>query len=167
MMAMPASSDLGPPARAPRRWLWPLLVASLMLNLLVLGAIAGGAMFAHRHMGPGPDGPRGLQGFVRGLPKERREVLMAGTEREAMRARRRELIAAQQAVLDAIAAEPLDKAALEAALKHASDVEAKMHEANMATFIAIAERMTPQERQRFKEWREATMPPHDRDARRQ
>jgi uncharacterized membrane protein len=166
MMAMPASSDIGsgPAGRTPRRWLWPLLVASLMLNLLVFGAIAGGAIFGHHH--GGPDGPRGLQGFVHGLPKERREVLMAGTEREAMRARRHELFTAQRAVLDTIAAEPLDKAALETALKHASDVETKMHEANMATFIAIAERMTPQERLRFKEWREAAMPPHERDARR-
>ncbi|MDW4496618.1 periplasmic heavy metal sensor [Sulfitobacter sp. D35] len=115
----------------PGRWLKPILVLSLALNLLVVGTIAG---VAWRHDGPGHkrdghDGPGGRGfAFVRALPDESRDALRATfrdahEDREAARAERRML---ERKVLEVLQQDPLDPAALNALMARQTALGARV-----------------------------------------
>lgn len=103
------------PPQAPtrRRWLLPLLVISLAMNLLVVGAVAGALL--------SPNGPRGggdqrtLRGvvgepFFRALPDHARRALVrdALSSRDRVRESREALKQRLDAFLVALRSDPFD-----------------------------------------------------------
>lgn len=109
-----------------RRWMGPLLVASLALNLLVLGAMAG---WAFKHGGPhGPWGGGrhgGPDRILWLLPDDKRDGARAIIERYRANegAREAEGKVARDAVSAALTSEPFSQPAFEAALKRAGEAE--------------------------------------------
>jgi uncharacterized membrane protein len=140
------------------RWLQLLLVLSLSLNLLIAGAVFGGAWVVRHHPdgampGRGPAmammGPLGK--FVTTLKAERRAELRefiakhqagSGEFNKTMSSVRRE-------VADVLLAAPFDPAKFEAALKRLYDAEAAARATNIAANSAFVEHLTDAERAAF------------------
>ncbi len=152
------------PGVARSRWqTWgkPALLASLALNLLLVGGMVGGMMARHRHGGPGgAQAPieRGIIAFVRtNLPRDRAQALLQSVEgqRPAFRAARKDLRQARDAAFEAFTAGTLDQVALRAALTKAGEADDKFQALGTNVFVDLAGRMTPAERQAYRAWREA------------
>ena len=133
------------------KWLVIGLVASLALNLALVGFLVGtesGPPPWHRGAFEPVAGLPRLMGF---LPKERRQELMEQHPRRRLRESLRDMRRAQRAMDAALAEEPFDAEALSTALaryrRHFADSQASSH----AAFVAIAAQLTPQERRRFVE----------------
>lgn len=133
-----------------------LLIASLALNLLIVGLV-GGAVFSHRfgrhhelHLGD-----PGLRGFMRSLPKERRDELRATGEqaRQAWKPLRQAVQQARAEVDAAMIAAPFDAARIEKSLNELIAAETNARRAGSAVFINALSQMTPDERARFQKWR--------------
>lgn len=137
------------------RWLYPVLIASLALNLLVIGA-ATGAMWSHRHGHHRLAGERGLLGFVRELPNERqskiREVLEA--EREKLKPLRETARAKWAETNEVLGTEPFDKDKYKAALDRMNEAQMQVRATITDAMVDLAARLTPEERRVLKEWRE-------------
>lgn len=108
-----------------RRWTRWLLIGSLALNLLVIGALVG---FAVRGPGPKLGAAPALPGaltLLRAVPDSHRGVVRDALHdhRETLRAQRRDVDALRKAFLDAIEKDPLDKAELERLLAGFGDIE--------------------------------------------
>lgn len=104
-------------ARAPRRWMRVALIASLALNLLVLGVI-GGALFSSgwRHMGHMPHISGAAGPMTRALAEEDRHAI-AQQMRQAYRdgrPGRTAQHAAFKSLISDLRAEPFDRSAIEA-----------------------------------------------------
>lgn len=147
----------GQPGGGQRRWARPLLIGSLMLNLLLIGAIAGG-FWAARHRGP-----HGLQrieqgfiGYVKSLPKDRAQALLASSEssRQTFRAQRRELRERRAAALAVLEADALDKEKLRQALAGVGEAETTLERTGEGVFLDMIERLTPAERKAYVAWRQ-------------
>lgn len=138
------------PAQRPR-WLYGALIASLAVNLLLLGSAAG-AFWHHRHDRRGD----GLTGFVRQLPQERqgpmREFLKG--EREKLKSVRDEIRTTWQETNTLLGQEPFDKDKLKAAMGRMNEAESRMRAAIGDALVETAGKMTPEERQAMKAWRE-------------
>lgn len=145
------------PVQQPSRWLKPLLIASLALNLIVIGGAAG-AFFKHRH---GGGHARGLTGFVKKLPAGRQPELMAlvKAEREKIKPIREEIRANWDETNTALAAEPFDKDRLKAAMAKLIEAEMRMRTLVGDAIVTTAEKLSPGERQQMKAWRQRH---HDR-----
>ncbi len=107
-----------PPPTARRGWLRVALIVSLMLNVLIVGAVAGVALrerAAPRDVGLGP--------FAGALSKEDRRAIGAAVRaerpklRETMRAERED----RAALLAVLRAEPFDPAAFAAVTARIAD----------------------------------------------
>ncbi len=145
-----------PDAKTPRRPRPWLLIASLMVNLLVLGAAAG-AILAPRHGGPWPHhgerkGP--LTRFVETLPPARSAELKSilGAEREALEQSRGAMREARRGAMEAATREPYDRAALDAALARFGAADANVRDGRAKKFAETISAMTPEERKRFLDW---------------
>lgn len=146
------------PPPADPRWLRWLLAASLALNLLVLGLVAGEAL---RH-GPPAGGPRptelALGPLARALEEGDRRAIL-----EDLRGRpeldplgRRERGQAFADILAAVRAEPFDEGRLREAMARQS---ARVEAAQQATQDAVVARLsalTPREREAFADRLERT-----------
>jgi len=141
-----------------RRWAGPLLLVSLMANLLVVGAL-GGSYFAGHRFGPLAFAPidRGLMGYLRTLPDARRSAILSDIEQSRSRfhAELHKVREARKSALSALAAEPFDEAALKSAMAGANAAESELQTISNAIFITVASRLTPEERRGLKEWRQA------------
>jgi uncharacterized membrane protein len=151
-------SQSGPAAPAPgSRRLKYGLIASLALNLLVAGAVAGMAFgfFKHRpYFGMGRGEDFGLMGLTRHLPEERRKEVrkQLREDRDRLRPMVDDIRASRREAADRLAAEPFDKAALEAAIKATSDKESALRGTAIAAFLVHVEKLTPSERQMLADW---------------
>ncbi len=102
------------PSAPRRRWLMPLLVASLALNLLVAGAILGRSFSPEAQRGKDRvSGPlRSVVGepFVRALTREDRRALLADIRKEGPRIRenRESLRDRVEAFLTALRSDPFE-----------------------------------------------------------
>ena len=98
-----------------RRWVWPVLVVSLALNLLVAGMMLGAAMRADVRDRP-PGSARSLIGepFIRALAPEDRHAFVRSMvrDRDALRTNRAELRARVETLLSALSAEEFDRDAV-------------------------------------------------------
>ncbi len=168
-------SDTAPvPVDSGKKRLKYALVASLAVNLLVLGAVAGTMYAFHKHGRPPPfAGSRddfGLMGLSRDFPSDRKKTFRR--ELKADRAKLRPLIeqanAARREAADALAADPFDRAKLEAAIANVREHERAVREKAVQMFLGHAETLTPDERKRLSDWwhrkaEERLRPPHDGD----
>lgn len=146
-----------------------LLIASMAFNLLIVGLI-GGAMVSHRfgRHHESAFGDPGLRGFMRSLPKDRREALRASGEqaRQNWRPLRQAVQRARAEVDTAMTAVPFDAARTEKALNDLVAAEATARRAGTAVLINAVSQMTAEERARFQKWRRKHQPrpgPHDRE----
>lgn len=133
-----------------------LLIASLALNLLIIGLIGGG-MISHR-LGRQYDlnlGEPGLRGFMHSLPKDRREALRASGEqaRVALKPLRQAVRQARAEVDAAMTAIPFDPARVERSFNDLIAAETSVRRAGSSVLISAISQMTPEERTRFQKWR--------------
>lgn len=143
-----------PPVRT-RRWLGAGLVASLAVNLLLLGA-AGAAFVRHRAGEAAALGgfSANLLGYAQSLPASRRhELLRAGQEElRGMRALRSDVRAARQQWHDALVAEPFDRERFARAQSNLLEAENKVRTKAQQLFLALAAELSREERAAFVEW---------------
>jgi uncharacterized membrane protein len=146
-----------PMRRAPR-WLLAALFASLALNLVVVGLVAG-AIWRFRAPVWAPITPS-LLGYASALPPERRKQLWEQTaeERAELRPLRREVRAARDETVQALVAEPFDRQVFLAAQARQYDAEQRARHAMQGLYLKIAEGLTPEERRAFPRWREHRRP---------
>src|SRR5262245_45769882 len=141
--------------RAPR-WVLALLIASLALNLVIIGSVAG-AVWRFRSPPPWASGiTPNLLGYASTLPAPRRKELWEQTseERRHIRPFRREVRAAREDTIKALVAEPFDKQRFVTAQARQAEAENRAREAVQSLYVKIAEGMTPEERRGFPVWRE-------------
>ena len=145
-------------ASAPR-WAVPALIASLALNLIVIGTAAG---FLWRHLpafqaANADHLPPSLLNYASTLPPARYKEIVVATDqrRESVRPLRRQLREAREAAVNALVAEPFDKARFQAAQEQVLAADQKAREAVFQLYTDIAANMTPEERRAFAEWRQA------------
>ena len=148
-----------PPRQAPR-WLWALLFASLALNLVVVGLVAGAIWRFH--------GPPvwasvmpSLVGYATTLPAERRKQLWEETaeERNQLRPLRREVRIARDETVNVLATEPYNRQLFIAAQARQADSEKRARVAMQELYLKIADGLTPEERRAFPHWRDRRRPP--------
>lgn len=154
------SGNGAPPGGTPgwRRRAAPLLLGSMALNLLLVGAMVGGYFAAHRH-GKFAHQPieRGIVGFVRSLPRDRGQALLQPFEgrRPQFKESRKALRDARSLAFDAFTTETVEPDKLRAALQRAGEAEDRMQALGTQLFVDLAQRMTPDERKAYRTWREA------------
>jgi uncharacterized membrane protein len=136
-----------------RRWVLPLLFASLAMNLLVVGVILGWLISpgGHKRSEIGP--VRGLVGepFVRALPDQQRRAMLRDVMRDAPRIResRENLRARFEALLGALRADPFDTALVAALLDEQRDVALRRQDIGEGFLLQRLEAMTPEERKTY------------------
>jgi len=145
--------------RAPR-WMLVLLIASLALNFIVVGSVAG-AMWRFRAPPPWSSVTPNLLGYASTLPADRRKALWDETEQERQHIRpfRREVRAAREQTVKALVAEPFDREAYIAAQTHQAGAEDRARQAVQTLYVKIATRLTSEERRAFPRWRQHLRPP--------
>ena len=138
------------------------LMASLALNVLIIGAVAGAFCFSrsgHGHGGPGPKGS-GLFGFAHTLPRERSDMIRQklADSKPNMETLRQGIRDARAGVRAAVIAEPFDQAKLNAALDGIAQAEANEKRAKVAVFGDTVGQLTPEERRQLHDWLEKRRP---------
>lgn len=133
------------------------LIASLALNLLIAGAVAGTMYGFKKHsprFGQGAREDFGLYGLTHKLPEDRRKELrkQLRQDRKTFRPLVDEIGAARREAADKLAAEPFDRAALEAAIAKVAEKEQALRQAGVTVFLGHAERLTQDERQTLADW---------------
>lgn len=136
-----------------RRWLGPVFLASLALNLFLVALIAVPVIKGPPdRYGPPPKGygPSVMYGALKELPEEDRLII-----RHAMRERFREVAPhiretreARDRLIDAIAAEPYDEAAVRAAFDAISEATMAMSALGREAMLDGFAKLTPEQRQR-------------------
>jgi uncharacterized membrane protein len=145
---------------SPRTLRW-VLIGSLALNVLIVGAVLSAVCFGGppRH---GPGGPRGalLLGFADALPSERAEVVRqsVATELPNLEAARRSMRDARATVRAMLSAEPYDQGKLEAALEGIVQGETNEARARTKLFGDTVRKLTPAERVELREWLDKRRP---------
>ncbi len=141
------------------RWIWPLLIGSLALNLLVVGSMMGQRLRPAPANLPGnlPPGiaARLAQDAAAPLLKDLSEAKKAQirTIFEAHRGQNRALWQAvrerRTEVTKALDAQPFDQAIYAAAMSRLIEAEAKARISAQPTFAEVAAVLSPKERQDF------------------
>lgn len=147
-----STSPVLPPARSGSRWMRAALIASLALNLGIIGMVAG-AMFK-------TGGPRhaesmvkdvGFGAFTEALSKEDRASLRRAFLSDAPEFRdgRRDMRADFSDLLDKLRAEPFDAEELRAVLRRQHERNAERLELGQSLIYELMVAMAPDERQKF------------------
>lgn len=145
------TNDAAAPTPQRPRWLYGALIASLAVNLVVLGSAAG-AFWHHRH----ERHEHSLSGFVRKLPQDRQGPLgdFVASERAKLKSIREEIRSGFKESNGLLGEEPFDKEKLKAAMGRMNEAEARLRAAIGDALVETAAKMTPEERQSLKQWRE-------------
>jgi uncharacterized membrane protein len=153
------------PVATRSKWLKAALIASLALNVLVIGAVAGAAW---RFRSPGfanaQFGPANIMSYLSDLPAERRTLLWNETTepRRALGPLRRAVRAARRDAYMALSAEPFQPTRYLDAQTRFTDTQRDQQLAAAKLFADVAGRLTPDERRAFIRWRDRRVPPHER-----
>lgn len=137
------------------KWLVGGLIASLVLNIGLVGFLVGAASRPALLSRGGLDATVALTQLLRFLPAERREAVLREAVVDARKFRRgarrslRDMRRAQAAMHKALAAEPFDAEALAHVLAEFRDHFSASQRSSHLTLIAVAERLTAEERRRF------------------
>lgn len=155
--ANPAGSGGSPSdGKAPGRrskWVWPVLIASVALNLLILGAVGG---FFLRHKGGfGRLHGGSLLSYARHLPAERRQDFdeLIAQKRKELRALRRAVRQARRDAAATLTSEAFDKAGFAAALDRQLQEEVKLRRTANEASVLIGSKLSPAERREYIAWR--------------
>jgi uncharacterized membrane protein len=153
-------TDAAPVAGSSYRKLRYALMASLALNVLVIGAVAGTICF--KRPGPGGPGPKGtgLLGFAHTLPRERSDIIRQkfADSRSQMETLHQAIGNARAGVRTTLTAEPFDQAKLNAALDGVVQAENNEHRAKVTMFGETVGQLTPDERKQLHDWLEKRRP---------
>src|SRR5215510_527996 len=158
-MSGPSTHAIEAGRRMPR-WSLMLLIASLALNLIVVGLVAGSIWRARAHQPVTRGVTPNLLGYAASLPQERRDLIWTATaeQRQHIRPFRRDIRAAREEVMHAIAAEPFDGEKFAAAQGRLAEAYNRARAAVLDLDLKIAVELTPQERRAFPAWREQRRP---------
>lgn len=132
-------------------WTRAILIGSLLLNLVLIGAIAG-AGFSHREARDIRDrrlgGDTGVALLFEALPPDERRALRRAVMSDLREggAIRQEVVADTRAMLAAIRSEPFDRSALEPVLERQRQRVTRLFEVGWGQMIDALERMSPAER---------------------
>jgi uncharacterized membrane protein len=144
--------------RAPKRsrFLYPVLIASLAVNLLFVGGLLA-AFWHHHHDGREP----GLLDFVKELPAARQDAVRQEitTARASMKDLREALRKSWTDANALLTVEPFDKEKFKAALAQLGDAETRYKAAIYNALADTAEKFAPDERKLLQSWRERRRPP--------
>ena len=150
--------ETGRPDGPASRWVRVLLVGSLVLNLLFIGAVAGMAV-GHWGRGDGrPGGPDpGFGPFTDALTREDRQALKRELARKVpdMRRMRAEMDGDMAAVAATLRRDPFDAAALRAALAQMRGRFQSRMEIGVDLLVGRLTEMSPDERRAFADRLEA------------
>ena len=155
-MSEMSEPDSGPQDVVKRRLKYAL-IASLALNLLILGAVAG-TMYGFRKHHASFGGERGqdfgLMGLTRTLPEERRKEIrkQLRDDRVTFRPLVEETRKSRLEAADKLAAETFDRAALESAIAAVAEKERALRQAAVTSFLGHAEKLTVDERRQLADW---------------
>ena len=125
------------------RYLIGGLIASLAINLALVGFLAGRASNIEFNNMSRVDPMMGMRTLLRDLPQDRQEALMPKFREyfSALRPRFRDIRSAQNSLREAILSDPLDTAALQQALNRFNtnlfESQANGHEALIALIVAL------------------------------
>jgi uncharacterized membrane protein len=144
------------------RWLSMALLASLAVNLVLVGATGGFLWrYGQELLGGAPAHfVPNLLNYTTTLPETRRKQLWNRTEeaRDIMQPLRGDLRAARNETLKILAADTFDRQEYEAAQSRLLAVDRKAREAIYRLYGEIAANLTPEERRGFIAWREKQRP---------
>jgi uncharacterized membrane protein len=166
----PGNAGAGSPRGAPS-WLKWALIASLAVNLLIIGgAIGHHFMGPHGHpwRGEGRGGDEmGIMGYVRKLPAERRAELskIVKSGRPDVKVLREDIRKARIGAAEALSAEPFDREKVRAALGAIGAAETRLKQASSDSFLAAAGQMTAEERSGLVAWWKKRRPHQFREPR--
>ena len=139
------------------KWLLAVLVVSLLLNGLIVGAVA-----SRWHRGPpgppalGSSSNSQLYGFAVTLPNERWRDVQKAVEgdRAAVRQLRQTVHAIRDEARKILLTDPFDAQGYAAAQRRVFDAEQTMRLRALDMVTAIAQQLTPAERAAFARWEE-------------
>jgi uncharacterized membrane protein len=144
----PAVSSAPRAGKLPR-WATVLLVASLALNLLVAGVVAGAIWHFKRAGAASADGvPPGIAHLAKALPADKRERVhgLFRDAQPALKGLRREVHQARRAADEAFSAESFDRVRLEAAQTRQLDAERNLRAGYQRIYQDVGGLLTVQER---------------------
>lgn len=153
-MSDQGSAGSGAAPQAGRRgWLWWAFVVSLSLNLLVAGFFIG-AKISHHGWHPWKD--HGVSGFAHRLEGERQQLFreLAQSYKEHWRAYRRDVRDRQVAAVQLLKVDPFNREKFVSALDEILAERVTARRALSEQFVAMIDRMTPEERRAYAEWYE-------------
>ncbi|MBT8415222.1 MAG: periplasmic heavy metal sensor [Boseongicola sp.] len=141
-------SEQSPPKR---RWVMPLLAVSLVVNMLIVGIVAGFFIANGPGKGDRLEGPaRSLVGtpFIRALEPENRRALGREILRDETRLRenRSALRARFEALLAALKADPFDPDAVQSILREQRDIALRRQNIGEALLVDQLAKLSPEER---------------------
>lgn len=147
------------------RWLMPVLVGSLALNLIVIGAAGSLLWRGHFESGEAPlrRPVANIIGYAATLPPARIKELEQLTTDERQKAwpLRRALLAARADVAKAMVAEPFDQSRFLAAWARLQEADERSRAASFQLQIALSLHFTPEERAGYLRWRETQRLPQN------
>lgn len=155
-------TSMGVDRSANGRWLAVGLLASLALNLALIGATGGFLWRSHFDAAEAKLGHvvPNLLTYTSTLPEERRKQLWQQTagERRIMQPLRADLRAAREAALKVLTAETYDRRAYVEARAQLLAADVKAREAIYTLYGEIAANLTVEEKTGFRDWREKVRP---------
>jgi uncharacterized membrane protein len=129
------------------------LMASLALNVLIVGVVAGTLLWP-RHHGWKREAYKGFAGFARTLPAERSEAIgrAIDTNRAVLAPLRKAERETRDAARNVLLTEPFDVEKLKAAMARAAEADAKEKATKYELFAEMAAALTPEERRQLHAW---------------
>jgi uncharacterized membrane protein len=152
--------DKAPPAASSNRKLRLALMASLAVNVLIIGGIAGSMLMGPHHKGPHRGGSI-LLFFARNLPSDRADLIRQNVAdaQPALETLRKAERDARENVRAQLVADPYDQAKLDAAVEQLVQADTKEHTARTAVFAKTVGQLTPEERHQLRDWLDKHRPP--------
>jgi uncharacterized membrane protein len=142
--------------RAPK-WLLAVLIVSLLINGLIIGAVASRWKALHAEVPSlGSSTNAQLFGFAVTLPPERRREVWAAVEadRASVRPLRQAVHAARDEARKVLLTEPFDPVRYAAAQEKLFEAEQILRKRALDVVQAIAQQLTPKERAAVAHWEE-------------
>lgn len=135
-----------------RRWLWPLLIVSLGLNLLFVGLVAG-RMWMH---GGSPDGRHrvftgAVEALMKDLPDAKRQHagVLLKRHRTTVRQLGKQVREQRRAAKDAVLTDPYDEAKVAKAFARFREIRTGQHQSMHTMMIDLLKDLTLKEREQL------------------